>query len=114
MDKKGIPYFKTVSPVPRYQTFDKKGYKNIYTVVLEYWHDSEKRTEKVNLCYGDFKAALERSNVEMDATPGWGGVHLVRAILSVATYRGTKKLHEEVLVRKTKTTDNKWESEDLM
>ena len=34
MDKKGIPYFKTVSPVPRYQTFHKKGYKNIYTVGL--------------------------------------------------------------------------------
>lgn len=113
MDKKGIPYFRTVSAVPQYKTFQKKGYKNIYTISLEYWHDWAKRSEKVDLNYGDFKVALERSNVEMDATPGWGGVHLVKATISVATYRGTKKLHEEVLVRKTKNTDNRWESEDL-
>lgn len=113
MDKKGIPYFRAVSAVPQYKTLQKKGYKNIYTVSLEYWHDWKNRFEKLDLNYGDFKMALERSDMEMNTPPGWGGVHLCETTISVATYHGTRKLHEEVLVRKTRNSDNKWETDEL-
>ena len=109
MDRKGIPYFNGASNAPYCIKYHNKGYKNIYTVVLDYWHEWSKKSEIVNLNYGDFNLALERSNVERNATPGLGGCRLCKVAVIVSTYRGTKKLHEEVLFRKLRNMDGKWE-----
>lgn len=93
---RGLAYFDDCAG--RIGKFHKTGMRNIYSILITYGVKGEKGKKKTfQMDYGNFQPAISRFYLEAQQDKWPTKLRLDEIRLVVSTYKGTKKLFEDVL-----------------
>lgn len=83
----------------RNMKFHRNGLRNIYSTIMTYSIKDQGGDGKkfIRMDYGKFKQAMGRFLIEFQQVKRPSKLHLDNIRLLVTTYKGTKKLYEDVL-----------------